>query len=175
MVSGIQRLGRVRNFCGGSVDWLCVWGGSKRMEISTGGKKRGEVNYTSGVATVGQAKRWQFKRKWTVSDEAICWTTGVRFPAGAGIFLLRHSVQTGTGSHPLSYPSALISEGKSVWARTDDSPSSSGLRMRGAVPPLPYTSSWCGTWLSTGANFTFTLILYSSIPTILNPEERGTI
>jgi hypothetical protein len=22
--------------------------------------------------------------------------------------------------------------------------------MRGDIPPLPYTSSWCGAWLSTG-------------------------
>jgi hypothetical protein len=29
---------------------------------------------------------------------------GVRFPAGAGNFSLRHHVQTGSGSHPASYP-----------------------------------------------------------------------
>jgi hypothetical protein len=27
-------------------------------------------------------------------------TTGVRFPAGAGIFILRHLVQTGSGGNP---------------------------------------------------------------------------
>jgi len=30
--------------------------------------------------------------------------SGVRFPAGAGNFSLRHRVQNGTGSHPASYP-----------------------------------------------------------------------
>jgi hypothetical protein len=29
---------------------------------------------------------------------------GVRFPAGAGNFSLRHRVQTGSGDHPASYP-----------------------------------------------------------------------
>jgi hypothetical protein len=30
------------------------------------------------------------------------WTTGVRFPEGAGILSLRHRVQTGSGAHPAS-------------------------------------------------------------------------
>jgi hypothetical protein len=29
---------------------------------------------------------------------------GVRFPAGAGNFFLRHNFQTGSGVHPASYP-----------------------------------------------------------------------
>jgi hypothetical protein len=29
---------------------------------------------------------------------------GVRFPAGAGSFSLRHHVQTDSGAHPASYP-----------------------------------------------------------------------
>jgi hypothetical protein len=29
------------------------------------------------------------------------------------------------------------------------------LRIYGAIPPLPNTSSWCGTWLSTGTNLPF--------------------
>jgi len=31
------------------------------------------------------------------------WTTGVRFPAGAGTFSPRHRIQTGSGVHPASY------------------------------------------------------------------------
>jgi hypothetical protein len=31
-------------------------------------------------------------------------TIGVRFPAGAGNFYLRHRVQTGSGAHPTFYP-----------------------------------------------------------------------
>jgi hypothetical protein len=33
--------------------------------------------------------------------------SGVRFPAGAGNFSLRHCVQTGPGSHPASYPKGI--------------------------------------------------------------------
>jgi hypothetical protein len=32
------------------------------------------------------------------------WTAGVRFPAGSIAFYLLHSVQTGSGAHPASYP-----------------------------------------------------------------------
>jgi len=32
--------------------------------------------------------------------------------------------------------------------------------MRGAIRPLPYTSSWRGTWLSTGKKFTLPLFRY---------------
>jgi hypothetical protein len=32
------------------------------------------------------------------------WTTGVRFPAGARVFPLRHRVQIGSGTNPASYP-----------------------------------------------------------------------
>jgi len=31
------------------------------------------------------------------------------------------------------------------------------LKMGGAVPPFPHTSSWCGAWLSTGATLSFYL------------------
>jgi len=33
--------------------------------------------------------------------------SGVRFPAGAGDFSLRHRVQTGSGSHLASYPTGI--------------------------------------------------------------------
>jgi hypothetical protein len=32
------------------------------------------------------------------------WTAEVRFPVGARYFSLLHSVQTGSGAHPASYP-----------------------------------------------------------------------
>jgi hypothetical protein len=32
------------------------------------------------------------------------WGSRVRFPVGAGNFSLHHSVQTGSGAHPASYP-----------------------------------------------------------------------
>jgi hypothetical protein len=32
------------------------------------------------------------------------WTAGVRLPAGSRDFFLLHSVQTGSGAHPASYP-----------------------------------------------------------------------
>jgi len=31
------------------------------------------------------------------------WTIGVRHPAGAGTFHLRHHIQIGSGAHPASY------------------------------------------------------------------------
>jgi hypothetical protein len=34
---------------------------------------------------------------------AVGWTTGVRFPAGAGISSLSHRVQLVSGAHPLSF------------------------------------------------------------------------
>jgi hypothetical protein len=37
-------------------------------------------------------------------DYATDWTTGVQFPAGDGDFSVRHRVQTGSGTHPASYP-----------------------------------------------------------------------
>jgi hypothetical protein len=36
------------------------------------------------------------------------WTAGVRFPAGASDFSLLHSVQTGPGAHPASYPMGTV-------------------------------------------------------------------
>jgi hypothetical protein len=38
------------------------------------------------------------------SDQVTDWTTGVPFPAGAGIFSLRHRVQTNSGVYLVSYP-----------------------------------------------------------------------
>jgi hypothetical protein len=38
------------------------------------------------------------------SEQAMGWTTGARFPEGAGLLLLRYSVQIGSGAHPPSYP-----------------------------------------------------------------------
>jgi hypothetical protein len=36
-------------------------------------------------------------------DYATSWTTGVRFPVGAGIYSVRHCIQTGRVAHPASY------------------------------------------------------------------------
>jgi len=47
------------------------------------------------------------------------WTTEVRFPVGAGIFPLRHRVQTCSGAHTTSYPMGKIGsfpEGKTAEA-----------------------------------------------------------
>jgi hypothetical protein len=47
------------------------------------------------------------------------WTAGVRFPAGVRDISLRHSVQTGSGAHPASYPMGTgvsFSEGKAAGA-----------------------------------------------------------
>jgi hypothetical protein len=34
------------------------------------------------------------------------------------------------------------------------------LRMHGAIPPLPHTSSWCGAQLSTGTTFILSYIVF---------------
>jgi len=47
------------------------------------------------------------------------WTTGVQFPAGAGIFSLRHRVHICFGSHPAAYPmgtASSYSDGKAAGA-----------------------------------------------------------
>jgi hypothetical protein len=75
--------------------------------------------------------------------------SGVRFPAGAGKFSLHHRVQNGSGAHPASYPMgtrASFPGGKVVgaWSWPHTSVYCRGQRMRGAIPPLPTTPSWCG-------------------------------
>jgi hypothetical protein len=76
------------------------------------------------------------------------WTVGVRFTAGArGLYLL-HSVQTGSGTHPVSYPmgtGSLPPGVKRPWLEVDHLPPSSAKdKNGGAIPPLPNTSSWRG-------------------------------
>jgi len=58
-------------------------------------------------------------------DYATGWTTVVLFPAGGGDFFLRDRVQTGSVTHPTSYPMATgcsFPGGKAVgawsWPRT---------------------------------------------------------
>jgi hypothetical protein len=46
----------------------------------------------------------KYKELSQYSDQTTGWTSGVRFPVEAGIFFLRHSVQTGSDAHPASYP-----------------------------------------------------------------------
>jgi hypothetical protein len=75
---------------------------------------------------------------------------GIRFPAGPGNISLRHHVQTGSGTHPASYPMGNRGSFRggemgaawkwpliSIWCR--------GQRMRGAVLPLlQYViMAWC--------------------------------
>jgi hypothetical protein len=68
-------------------------------------------------------------------------------PAGAKDFSLFHSVQTGSGYHPASYPMGTggsFHEGN----ETDHSPPSSAeVKNDGAIPPPPHTYSWCGAVL----------------------------
>jgi hypothetical protein len=72
------------------------------------------------------------------------WTTGIRFPAEAGNFSIRHSVQTGSGAHLASYPTGIegyFPGGKAAVCETDYSfPSSAEVR-NGAIPTLPRNSS----------------------------------
>jgi hypothetical protein len=61
--------------------------------------------------------------------------TGVRFPTGAGDFSLLHTVQTGSGAHPASYP-ALLQRVKQPGGEADRShPSTSKVKNDGAITP----------------------------------------
>jgi hypothetical protein len=66
---------------------------------------------------------------------------GVRIPAGAGNFSLRHHVQTGSGAHPASYlmrTGGSLPGGKAAgtWSWPLTSIQCRGQIMRGAIPPL---------------------------------------
>jgi hypothetical protein len=68
------------------------------------------------------------------------WTTGVRFSAREKLFLL-HSVHTGSGTHPASYPigTGCSSPGVKRPVREPDHspPASAEVKNDGAIPPLP--------------------------------------
>jgi hypothetical protein len=73
------------------------------------------------------------------------WTTQVRFPVGQDFSFL-HSVQTGSGVHPISYPRDTWGDFPRVVKRkgleADHSPpSNSKVKNDGVISPLPYTSS----------------------------------
>jgi len=57
---------------------------------------------------------------------------------------LSHCIQTGTGAHPTSYPKGNGDSPGVKRPERDYSHLVPRLRMRGAVPPLPHTSSWRG-------------------------------
>jgi hypothetical protein len=63
-------------------------------------------------------------------------------------FSLRHRVHTGSGIHPFPYRmgnGASFPGVKRPGREADLSPPSSAeVKMRGAIPPFPYTSSWRG-------------------------------
>jgi hypothetical protein len=63
-------------------------------------------------------------------------------------FSVFHSFQTGSGAHQASFKmgtGALSPELKRPERETDHSPPSTAeVKYRGAIPPLPITSSWCG-------------------------------
>jgi len=43
-------------------------------------------------------------RELKIYEPGECWTAGVRFPAEAGNFCLRHRIQTSSVAHPASSP-----------------------------------------------------------------------
>jgi len=79
---------------------------------------------------------------------------------GQGFISLHQRVQTGSGAHPATYGSGVLSpEVKLPGCESDHSPpSSTKVKMRGTIPALPHTSSWCGTSLSTATTLPLTQI-----------------
>jgi hypothetical protein len=70
---------------------------------------------------------------------ATSWTAGVRFLARTRNFSLVHSVQTGFGVQPASFPmgsGGFFTGGKAA----EVSPSSAEIKNGGAIPALPYKS-----------------------------------
>jgi hypothetical protein len=75
------------------------------------------------------------------------WMAGVRFLEGACDFSLLHSIRTGSGAYPASFPVDAGGSFPGVKAARHEAghspPSSAEVRNGGSIPPLPYTSSWC--------------------------------
>jgi hypothetical protein len=63
------------------------------------------------------------------------WTAGVPFPAGEIYFSVLHSIQTGSGVHPASYPVNI----RPQYEADHSSASSAEVKNGGAVFPLPHT------------------------------------
>jgi hypothetical protein len=70
---------------------------------------------------------------------------GVPFSAGATDYSFPHSVQTGSGTQPASYPTNIGGSfaGVKLGLEADHSTSPSAMfKNGGAIPPLPHPSLW---------------------------------
>jgi hypothetical protein len=88
------------------------------------------------------------------------WTAGIQFPAGVRFSLL-HSVQSGSGAHPASYPlgtGGSFPGGKTAGAWSWPPPPSAEVKNGWAIPPLPHMSSLHSD-LSTGTTLPLPYIL----------------
>jgi hypothetical protein len=76
------------------------------------------------------------------------WKAGVRFPGGERESSFLYSVQTGSGTHPGSYPMDTRGGFPGVKRQEHETdhlpPSSTEVKNGGAISPLLYTSSWRG-------------------------------
>jgi hypothetical protein len=84
-----------------------------------------------------------------------------RFPAGAEVFLLSHSIETDSGAHPASYS---VRAGGSI-PRVKELGAWSWyleprLRIHGTIPPRLHMSSWHGTGVHLFRTFTPCIIIY---------------
>jgi hypothetical protein len=78
-------------------------------------------------------------------DIAAGWTDGVRFPAGAGIFLFSAASRLALGVHPAFYPvgtGGSFTGLKRPGREADLSSPPPEVRNCGGIHPLPDTSSW---------------------------------
>jgi hypothetical protein len=77
-------------------------------------------------------------------------------------FYIRHRIQTSSWAHPASYRMGNVGRSVKLITNLHLLPS---LRMLGAISPLPHTSSWRGTQLSTGTTL--------PLPSTLDKCERN--
>jgi hypothetical protein len=87
--------------------------------------------------------------------------SGVRVRTGAGNFSLHHRVQTGSGTHPASYPMGNRGSFPGVerpWREADHSPPPSAeVKNAWSSSSTPNTPSWRGAQLKHRYDFTFTM------------------
>jgi hypothetical protein len=112
----------------------------------------GKVIAHSWIAEVPSLVEALIKSYCIIGDSSVGIVTGYGvcmagvWPGRGKRFSLLHSVQTGSGAHPASYPMCTLGSfpGGEMWLGHETDHSSAEVMNDGAIPPLSHTSSWCG-------------------------------